>query len=376
MIRPESTVLNVLIGTRHEMHISNVLGIPVYSAGPMDQAYGSKSGSRDLFRKLGIPCADGTHVACRNVDELIDRIIDVALRNPTATRGVVKLDEGFSGKGNAVMDLTRIRRVDAADVAGLRLAAREALVAMDFCCRGRTWDDFEAEIRRMGAIFELFVEGEHIASPSVQVVVNEDYSVNVLSTHEQILDNQVYVGCRFPADEAYRKELMRYGKLVGEFFAREKITDHFSVDFICVWNSTLLVWEIYAIEINLRVTGTTHPWMTLKLLTHGSTDETSGVYYSDSLQTRCYVSSDCIQGESLRHLVPMDIKEIFEASPMNWCPDRQMGVVCHLLGCVSENGKIGMTSIADTPQVAQRQFDQAVALLLSESNSSSVITSS
>ena len=222
----------------------------------------------------------------------------------------------------------------------------------------------------MGAIFELFVEGEDIKSPSVQVVVNEDFSVNVLSTHEQILDNQVYVGCRFPADEAYRKELMQYGKLVGEFFSKKKITDHFSVDFICVWNSTCLIWEVYAIEINLRITGTTHPWMTLKLLTHGSTDEISGVYYSDSLQIRCYVSSDCIQGESLKHLVPMDIKEIFEArGDLNWCPERQMGIVCHLLGCVSENGKIGMTSIADTPHAAQRQFDQAVALLLSESNS-------
>ncbi|KAL3809449.1 hypothetical protein ACHAXA_001277 [Cyclostephanos tholiformis] len=374
MVRPETTVLNVLRGTRHEMRISNELGIPVYSARPGDQSYGSKSGSRALFDRLRIPCADGTSVACFDVEDLITQILEVTLRNPTAMRGVVKLDEGFSGKGNAVMDLGRIRRVDVTDIARLRLAARGALENMDFCCRGRTWDDYEDEIRRMGAIFELFVEGEITASPSVQVVVNEDYSVSVVSTHEQILDNQVYVGCRFPADEAYRRELMRYGKLVGEFFAERRITDHFSVDFICVRHPTSFAWEVYAIEINLRVTGTTHPWMTLKLLTHGSTDETSGVYYSDTHQVRCYVSSDCIQGESLRHLVPMDIKEIFEArKDLNWCPERQMGVVCHLLGCVSENGKIGMTSIADTPEGAQRQFDQAVSFLLSESDSSSAL---
>jgi hypothetical protein len=245
---------------------------------------------------------------------------------------------------------------------------------MDFCCRGRTWEDFLAEIRQMGAIFELFVEGDTIASPSVQVVVNEDFSVDVLSTHEQILEKQVYVGCRFPAGEAYRKKLMMYGKMVGEFFAEKKITDHFSVDFICVRHSTHFTWDVNAIEINLRVTGTTHPWMTLKLLTHGSTDEISGVFYSDTLQERCYVSSDCIQSENLKKLVPMDIKDIFDKrKDLNWCPDRQTGIVCHLLGCVSDNGKIGMTSIARTPYRAQHQFDRAVAFLLSESNVSSAL---
>jgi hypothetical protein len=114
--------------------------------------------------------------------------------------------------------------------------------------------------------------------------------------------------------------------------------------------------------------------MTLKLLTHGSTDEISGVFYSDTLQERCYVSSDCIQSENLKKLVPMDIKDIFDKrKDLNWCPDRQTGIVCHLLGCVSDNGKIGMTSIARTPYRAQHQFDRAVAFLLSESNVSSAL---
>jgi hypothetical protein len=360
------------------MCISKALGIPVYSADPEDQIWGTKSGSRTLFRQLAIPCVDGTYDACRDVEGFISRILAVTLRNPTARRGVVKLNEGFSGKGNAVIDLSAIQELSTPDstpeTVRLRLATRKALETMDFCCRGRTWEDFLAEIRQMGAIFELFVEGDTIASPSVQVVVNEDFSVDVLSTHEQILEKQVYVGCRFPAGEAYRKKLMMYGKMVGEFFAEKKITDHFSVDFICVRHSTHFTWDVNAIEINLRVTGTTHPWMTLKLLTHGSTDEISGVFYSDTLQERCYVSSDCIQSENLKKLVPMDIKDIFDKrKDLNWCPDRQTGIVCHLLGCVSDNGKIGMTSIARTPYRAQHQFHRAVAFLLSESNVSSAL---
>lgn len=48
-------------------------------------------------------------------------------------------------------------------------------------------------MKEMGAIFELFVEGNgfQVFSPSVQVVIDESYSVTVLSTHEQLMDGQV-----------------------------------------------------------------------------------------------------------------------------------------------------------------------------------------
>ena len=79
--------------------------------------------------------------------------------------------------------------------------------------------------------------------------------------------------------------------------------------------------------------GTTHPFMTLKLLTHGATNEKTGIYYSDRLQKKYYVASDNVKDKNLKHLVPMDVKDIFDSKPeLNWCPERQTGAVCHLLG--------------------------------------------
>lgn len=370
MINPNEAVLNVFRGTEFELDIAKQLGLPLYSAKPRDQKWGSKAGSRLLFQKLNIPCAAGTYETCKNVEDLITQMLNVLCGNSVSyQRGIVKLVEGFSGKGNAIIDLSEIQHLrrrlsDASsDTMILRRATQRALETMDFCSKGRTWEEYLTEVKTMGVIFEVFIESENaiVTSPSVQVVVNEDRTVSVLSTHEQVLDGQIYIGCRFPANERYRGKLMEYGRCVGEYFAQHDIVDHFSIDFICLYYPKREDWSIYAIEVNLRITGTTHPWMTLKLLTHGQTDPQTGLFYSNC--AKYYIASDNIVNPALRRLVPMDIKDIFDENPqLKWSPERQTGVICHLLGCVSENGKIGMTSIANSPSQAQLQFENAVNL--------------
>ena len=94
--------------------------------------------------------------------------------------------------------------------------------------------------------------------------------VEILSTHDQILggpDGQVYLGCRFPADESYRLKLQKLGLQVGQNLAAKGALERFGVDFIAVRQPDD-TWDIQAIEINLRKGGTTHPFMTLKFLTN------------------------------------------------------------------------------------------------------------
>ena len=70
-----------------------------------------------------------------------------------------------------------------------------------------TWENFSGRIPELGAIVEAFVEGEIKRSPSVQGRITPTGEVEILSTHDQILggpDGQIYLGCRFPADERYR----------------------------------------------------------------------------------------------------------------------------------------------------------------------------
>ena len=50
-------------------------------------------------------------------------------------------------------------------------------------------------------------------------------------------------------------------------------------------------WHCPAIEVNLRWGGTTHPAATMRLLTHGHLDPTTGLYVSDQGVAKYYCAS-------------------------------------------------------------------------------------
>jgi hypothetical protein len=91
------------------------------------------------------------------------------------------------------------------------------------------------------------------------------------------------------------------------------------------------------------MTGTNHPYMTLKLLTDGKTNSKTGNFYVDSTTLKSpkfYASSDNVIDNSLRKLIPRDAIELFSGKDIAWDPRTMRGVVLHLLGCLSENGKV------------------------------------
>ena len=108
------------------------------------------------------------------------------------------------------------------------------------------------------------------SSPSCQVWINPKGKVEVLSTHEQVLDGCTFLGCKFPCNGAYREALLTYSKRVGEFLAKEGVKDRFAVDFVAVKNGG--GYDLYCIEINIRWGGTTHPFMQMAGLVPGYTD--------------------------------------------------------------------------------------------------------
>jgi hypothetical protein len=103
--------------------------------------------------------------------------------------------------------------------------------------------------------------------------------VEPLSTHDQMLggpSGQAYLGCRFPASPDYSTAIMREAMKVGHRLAKEGVIGRFALDFVTVLNERN-EWEVYAIEINLRKGGTTHPFLTLQFLTDGGYDAEAGV---------------------------------------------------------------------------------------------------
>ena len=91
---------------------------------------------------------------------------------------------------------------------------KSRLPALAFEARDMSWAVYGAKIHEMGAIVEEFIEGALKRSPSVQYRIDPLGQIEVISTHDQVLggrSNQVFLGCRFPADVSYRLDIQEEG---------------------------------------------------------------------------------------------------------------------------------------------------------------------
>jgi len=354
-----------------EGELSVKLGVPLYAAAPDLQIWGTKSGSREIFAQSGVPHPDGSEKVWNSAD-LAEGSVQLWERQPTLQRIVVKLDEGISGEGNALLDLRPIMSVASQGDHDQRVATiSDRFSSLRFQAKQETWENFSGRITELGAIAEAFVEGEIKRSPSVQGRITPSGEVEILSTHDQILggpDGQIYLGCRFPADESYRLQLQQLGIKVGRKLAEKGVLERFGVDFIAV-NRGNNQWDLEAIEINLRKGGTTHPFMTLKLLTNGRYDLSTGLFYSQQGRPKYYIATDNLQKDRYRGLLANDLMDIIADHRLHFDSGTETGTVFHLIGCLSQFGKLGLTSIGDSPQQAEEIYNKVIKVLDEETRS-------
>jgi hypothetical protein len=364
-----------------ERELSVKLGVPLYAADPDLMIWGTKSGSRQIFAESGIPHPDGSGDIW-HAQDLAVAAAELWERQPQLKRMVVKLNEGISGEANALLDLRPIQGFapEEASHAERVKALSDRFRSMRFQASSENWENFSTRIPELGAIVEAFVEGDEKRSPSVQGRITPNGQVEILSTHDQILggpDGQIYLGCRFPADEAYRLRLQDLGLKVGRKLAEKGVLERFGVDFIATHRPDIneKQWDFQAIEINLRKGGTTHPFMTLKLLTNGRYDFSTGLFYSQQGRAKYYTATDNLQKDRYRGLLPNDLMNIIADHRLHFDTGTETGTVFHLMGCLSEFGKLGLTSIGDSPQQAEDIYQKVVKVLDEETRSKSDPTS-
>ncbi len=375
-LRPEKSYMICYNTSPWERELSVYLGVPLYAADPDLRIWGTKSGSRQIFGESGVPYPDGSG-SIWNAEDLAVEAAQLWERQPELKRMVVKLNEGISGEANALLDLRPIKSMAPGKASHAeRVAAMgDRFASMSFQAKEENWTNFSSRIPELGAIVEAFVEGEVKRSPSVQGRITPNGEVEILSTHDQILggpDGQIYLGCRFPADEAYRRRLQELGLKVGRNLAEKGALERFGVDFIAVYQADAGNghWEFQAIEINLRKGGTTHPFMTLKLLTNGRYDLSTGGFYSQQGRPKYYIATDNLQKDRYRGLLPNDLMDIIAHHRLHFDTGTETGTVFHLMGCLSEFGKLGLTSIGDSPQHAEEIYNQVINVLDAETKPS------
>ncbi|WP_266367303.1 peptide ligase PGM1-related protein [Tellurirhabdus rosea] len=349
--------------TELEAQLSVELGIPLYGCDPALLPLGSKSGSRQLFREAGVPLPDGSEDLFSE-NEVIDALAALKRRQPTLRKAVVKLNEGFSGKGNATVSLSDAPTDEQlTDWLRQELPHRLRLVDHEL-----TYETFFAQLKSMGGIVEAFIDGGRKTSPSVQCRIDPLGGVSVISTHDQILDEetgQEYLGCRFPADAAYHRDLAEAGHRIASRLRERGVLGRFGVDFMSVQQADGS-WKSFAIEINLRKGGTTHPFLLLQFLTDGQYNPEKGEFELPKGGHLHYFASDNLHSERYRGLTPDDLMDILVLHALHYDSTVQEGVVFHMMGALSEFGKLGVTAIAHTPERAYALYERVVEVLNGE----------
>ena len=322
--------------TELERELALRLGIPMYGADPKYFHLGTKSGARRIFAEEGVSHPLGVE-NLHSADELADAIVGMRARKPSIREVVVKLNEGVSGEGNANVDLAGLATGDQPNGAQRVL---ERVEAMSFEPASMTCDRYIAKLAERGGIVEELISGRDFRSPSAQLRVTPLGEVEALSTHDQMLggpSGQAYLGCRFPASAEYGPAIMREAMKVGRRLMKEGVLGRFALDFVTVRNERD-EWEVYAIEINLRKGGTTHPFLTLQFLTDGALRRGTGVFMTPRGEPKCFVASDHVQSPDYRAFTHDDLFDIVARHGLHFDQARQKGVVFHMMNALGEAG--------------------------------------
>ena len=359
LLRPGRSFIACYVVTELEKQLSERLQVPLLGTDPALSWWGSKAGSRELFARCGLPHPDGSALV-RQLDDLAEVAVELWERQPQLRRCVVKLNEGISGEGNARLELEPLLLAERSGSERRRLV-RQALETLPM--PSPQWRELMGQ---QGALVEAWLEGgDALTSPSVQGMIHPGGAVEVISTHEQILggsSGQTYMGCAFPAADVYRRELMRMGEAVGQALAAEGALERFAVDVLA--RRFGASWDLQPIEINLRQGGTTHPMMALRAITTGALDPATGLFLSPTGHPLHYRATDNLCDPDLRGLLPMDLIDIVAEADLHYDPARLRGSVFHLLGCLSEYGKLGMTCVGGSDGEARVVYEATASELL------------
>jgi hypothetical protein len=347
-----------------ERDVALSLRIPMYGADPRLEDLGSKTGCRRMFEEVGVCCPVGAE-DLRTVDDIVAGVQSMRARRPSLSQAIVKLNEGVSGAGNAMVDLTDLPDRGSPDEAAV---IRDRLMSMQPESEKLDVATYLAAFERNGGIVEERITGEALTSPSVQMRALPDRTVELLSTHDQLLggaSGQKYLGCVFPAKPEYAAAIAEPAMAIGRELAKRGALGRFAVDFVVVQDNTG-AWTPYAIELNLRKGGTTHPFLTLQFLTDGTYDGERGVFLTPSGSTKYLVATDHFEDDRLKALTVEELFDVVVRNGLHFDQARRTGVVFHMISCLTECGRVGLTAVGDTPDDAWRIYEHAQSVVLQE----------
>ena len=109
--------------------------------------------------------------------------------------------------------------------------------------------------------------------------------------------------------------------------------------------------------------GTTHPFLALQFLTGGKLDPESGEFLSPGGNPKFYRSTDNLQSDAYRGLCPEDLIDITTMNRLHYSHGTETGALFHMIGALSQYGKVGLTAIGNSREEADAIYAAALEAL-------------
>ena len=108
----------------------------------------------------------------------------------------------------------------------------------------------------------------------------------------------------------------------------------------------------------------------LQFLTGGEFNWHESVYTMPNGQQRSYLAMDNVINEKYKGLTPHDLIDIAMCNGIHYDGARQTGVMFHMIGALSQYGKLGMVSIGKTMEEAKEFYAKTIEVIDKECNRS------
>ncbi len=279
---------------------------------------------------------------------------------------IVKLNDGVSGEGNAVVRLSGLPPPGSSTE---RAAVMDRVRVMELESTTTPLDAYLAKFQEGAGIVEERIVGEEIRSPSVQLRVLPDGGVELpldARPAARRRERQSYLGCTFPAAPEYARAITQQAALIGQHLAGLGALGRFAVDFVVVRETSGAVDAVRHRaqppqgRDDAPVPDAAVPHRRPLRSDHGPVPHAARPREAPGRDRppRGRAAPWAGTVRPVRHRRP--------ARDSSFDQSRQVGVVFHMISCLTEHGRIGLTAVGDTPSEAGRRYRDAERILLEE----------
>ena len=121
--------------------------------------------------------------------------------------------------------------------------------------------------------------------------------------------------------------------------------------------------HVFALAINLRKGGTTHPFAALRNLAPGHYDIDSGQWVTLDGSPRYYESTDNLLDPSWQGRPPSEVIRAVSDAGFQFDPASKAGVVLHMLSCLAIDGRFGLTAVGRSAVEAGELYAATLAVI-------------